>query len=90
MSRGLIAWHPVLLWIRLIEIYTLILLVRVVLSWFPEARRSKFYWYLYKVTEPVLAPVRSAIPNIGIDISPVIVIFLLNLITRIIYEVFIH
>lgn len=82
------AWHPVFLWIRLIEISTLILLVRVILSWFPEARHSKFYWYLFKVTEPVLAPVRSAIPNLGIDISPIIVIFLLNLITRIISKVF--
>ena len=34
--------------------------------------------FLYRITEPVLRPVRNALPNLGgIDISPVIVIFII-------------
>jgi len=33
--------------------------------------------FLYRITEPVLRPVRSVVPNIGgIDISPIVVILL--------------
>jgi YggT family protein len=46
--------------------------------------------FLYKITEPVLRPIRSVLPNLGgIDISPIIVIliifFLQNVIARYIY-----
>ena len=46
--------------------------------------------FLYRITEPVLRPIRSVLPNLGgIDISPIIVIliifFLQNVIARYIY-----
>jgi YggT family protein len=46
--------------------------------------------FLYRITEPVLRPIRSMLPNLGgIDISPVILIliilFLQNVIVRYIY-----
>ena len=46
--------------------------------------------FLYRITEPVLRPIRNFLPNLGgIDISPVIVIliiiFLQSVITRYIY-----
>jgi YggT family protein len=46
--------------------------------------------FLYKITEPVLRPIRSVLPNLGgIDISPIVVIliifFLQNVIARYIY-----
>jgi YggT family protein len=34
--------------------------------------------FLYRITEPVLRPIRNALPNMGgIDISPVIVILII-------------
>ena len=34
--------------------------------------------FLYRVTEPVLRPIRNMLPNLGgIDISPVVVIFII-------------
>jgi len=34
--------------------------------------------FLYRITEPVLRPIRNMLPNLGgIDISPVIVIFII-------------
>lgn len=46
--------------------------------------------FLYRVTEPLLRPIRSVLPNLGgIDISPVILIliifFIQNVIARYIY-----
>ena len=41
--------------------------------------------FLYRVTEPLLRPIRSTMPNLGgIDISPVILILLIILLQRII------
>ena len=46
--------------------------------------------FLYRITEPVLRPIRALLPNLGgIDVSPVILIliilFLENVIMRYIY-----
>lgn len=59
----------------LIQLYTFVLLARIVLSWFPKVDRSnQIVQLLYQVTEPVLEPVRRAIPSLGmIDISPIVV-----------------
>ena len=41
--------------------------------------------FLYRITEPVLAPIRSIMPNLGgLDISPIIVILLIMFIERVI------
>jgi YggT family protein len=68
---------------RLIEIYILLLLGRVLLSWFPISRGSPMESvssFLYSVTEPVLGPVRRALPPLGgFDLSPLVVIFGLQL-----------
>ena len=46
--------------------------------------------FLYRITEPLLRPIRSMLPNLGgIDVSPVILILLIlfieNVIVRYIY-----
>ena len=39
--------------------------------------------FLYRVTEPLLRPVRSVLPNFGnIDLSPLVVILLLQYVVR--------
>jgi YggT family protein len=41
--------------------------------------------FLYRITEPLLRPIRSRMPNLGgLDISPVILILIIFLIERII------
>ena len=47
--------------------------------------RNRMVWsigdFLYRVTEPVLAPIRNMLPNLGgIDISPWIVVVLIQLV----------
>ena len=57
-----------------VQIYLFIVLVRVVFSFvspFPTNAISRFAW---AVTEPVLAPIRRALPPMsGLDLSPMVV-----------------
>ena len=49
--------------------------------------RNRLVWtigdFLYRVTDPVLRPVRNVMPNFGnIDLSPIVVILLLQYVAR--------
>ncbi len=61
--------------------YTLLLLVRVIGSWFPSFARHSFMFFIFRVTEPYLALFRRFIPPIGgmLDLSPLIGFFALQL-----------
>ena len=61
--------------VTVIQIYSFVLLARIVLSWIPNVDRSnQIIHFLYQITEPVLEPVRRTIPPLGmIDISPIVV-----------------
>jgi YggT family protein len=60
--------------ILLLEAYLIVILIRVVFSWispFPTNPVSRLAWQL---TEPVLGPIRRALPPMsGIDLSPLVV-----------------
>lgn len=55
-------------------IFTLIFLVRIVLTWYPQIDLTQGLWkVIYWLSEPVLAPTRRLVPPLGgVDISPVI------------------
>ena len=63
----------------LIDVYYIILLARVILSWFPlqpGTAMASIASIIYQLTEPVMGPVRRIIPTVGmIDISPIVVFF---------------
>ena len=63
----------------LISVYYIVLLARVILSWFPlqpGTAMASIGSIIYQVTEPVMGPVRRIIPTVGmIDISPIVVFF---------------
>ncbi len=69
----------------LIQLYSFVLLARIILSWIPNVDRSnQVIQFLYQVTEPVLEPVRRALPQVGmIDISPIVVFIGLHLLQSI-------
>jgi len=80
-----------------IEIYIWILVASAVLSWLIAFNvvntRNQIVAMvtdvLYRLTEPVLAPLRRILPNFGgLDISPVVVILLLIFIRRLLFELF--
>lgn len=69
-----------------LDLYTWILIASAVFSWlyaFNVINSSNQFVnsigrFLYAVTEPVLAPIRRILPNLGgIDISPIVVLVLI-------------
>ena len=77
----------------LLNLYIYVLVAAAVLSWLIAFNvvntRNQFVSMvaemLYRITEPALRPIRNMLPNLGgIDISPVILIFLIILIERVI------
>ncbi len=64
-----------------VSILMLLIILRIVSNWIPFVRETRFMWTLFNLTEPVMAPFRQIIPSIGmIDLSPIILIFLLNIV----------
>lgn len=56
------------------------LIVRVVSSWLPISPYSRWVLWSYKLSEPILAPMRRIVPNFGgLDITPLLAYFLLSL-----------
>jgi YggT family protein len=82
----------------LLQLYIWLLIAAAVLSWLIAFNvvnvRNPFVAgvadFLYRVTEPLLRPIRNRLPNLGgLDISPVILILIIILIERlIIYYVY--
>lgn len=69
---------------QIITLYEIVIIVRIVLSWVPHNAQHPAAVLLYKITEPILAPVRRIIPSIGgIDISPIIVFVALGFVKKV-------
>ncbi|HVY00511.1 MAG TPA: YggT family protein [Pseudorhodoplanes sp.] len=77
----------------LLTLYVWVLIAAAVMSWlvafnvinpYNQVVRT-FGEFLYRITEPVLRPIRNVLPNLGgIDISPVIVILIIFFIQSVI------
>jgi len=59
-----------------LTIYIWIIVIRALISWVNPDPYNPIVQFLYRVTEPVLRPIRRWLPfrNIGIDFSPIVVI----------------
>ena len=62
-----------------LTIYIWLIIGRALISWVNPDPYNPIVTFLYRVTEPVLAPIRRWIPlrGMGIDISPIIVILVI-------------
>jgi YggT family protein len=57
--------------------------IRVIFSWIGFNPENPIYAVIHEITEPILAPIRSVMPRLGmIDLSPMIAIFLLFIVAR--------
>ncbi|HOH47638.1 MAG TPA: YggT family protein [Candidatus Cloacimonadota bacterium] len=74
--------YIILIMIRLMQIYSYLLLARVILSWFMDPYHQ-VYRFLWSITEPVLAPIRRILPAMGgWDFSPIVAFLAIDIITR--------
>jgi YggT family protein len=63
----------------LIDLYSLVVLAAVVMSWVRMDRRHPLAKIVYSLTEPALAPIRRALPPIGgLDFSPMVLLIALR------------
>ncbi len=70
--------------IRIIQIYNILIIARVFASWIVRNPYNRVYHFLITITEPVLGLIRRILPPImGLDLSPIIAFFILNLLSRI-------
>jgi YggT family protein len=71
---------------RLIDLYSLVVLVAVILSWVPLDRRNPLVTIAQGLTEPVLAPIRKVLPPMGgLDLSPVALLIALQILKGLLY-----
>lgn len=67
----------------LFDIYYLLILVYIIMSWVPQARQTSIGELIGKLVEPYLGLFRKIIPPLGmIDFSPIVALFALFFIER--------
>lgn len=68
----------------LLRIFEVILVIRIVMSWFRPDPTHPIVNFIYRVTDPVLEPVRRLLPiqAMGFDLSPIVIFVAINMIKR--------
>jgi YggT family protein len=74
----------------LFRIIDSLILVRVLLTFFPTLQSSRISYFIYQMTEPILAPCRAILDKLGlgmgmIDFSPILAFIILNILQRLVY-----
>lgn len=75
---------------QLLEIYTIVVFANAVLSWFVFGTQNstirQIYWFTGRLVDPALKPIRNVLEpmsrSFGIDISPFVLIILLQILAR--------
>jgi len=65
-----------------LELYVIAIFARIILSWFPisgDGAMATIAGFLYMITDPVLGPLRRALPplrlgSVSLDLSPIVAI----------------
>jgi YggT family protein len=69
-----------------VQIFIYMIIVRVVLSWFPATSGgvvAQVSYFVGRFTEPVLDAVRRILPRTGaLDLSPLVVLLFLNMVVQ--------
>jgi len=77
-----------------VRIYTFLIIIRAIISWVRPDPYNPIVQILYKLTEPVLQPIRRIMfknmGNVGFDFSPIIAILLLNVLVTILRRMLLY
>jgi YggT family protein len=76
---------------RAVQLLTLLVLVRVLLSWIPSVDYGHpLISLIVRITDPILLPVRRLLPPVGgLDLSPWIAVLLLSFAGQLLHQVLI-
>jgi uncharacterized protein YggT (Ycf19 family) len=69
-----------------IQVLSILIFIRAISTWVPQLidPRGPIAEFLYTTTEPILAPIRSIMPRMMFDFSPMIAIFVLQIVARVV------
>lgn len=74
--------------IYLVRVMQLLIVIRAIFSWLPIGQ-NPVGTIIVQLTDPIIAPIRKLMPRTGMfDLSPMIVIFLLVIIEKVLQEAF--
>jgi YggT family protein len=69
----------------LLGLYTLLMLIRIVLSFGGVGYENRSMRFLIRITEPLLAPLRRTIPPVGLfDISPLVALLIIYILQQVV------
>ena len=69
------------------QMLSLAIILRIIVSWLSPTLVNSFTITLYRITEPVLEPLRRIIPRMGMfDFTPLVAIIILQLIINLTYR----
>ena len=71
-----------------LSVYMWIVIIRAVTSWLKLLPSNPIVYISYKITEPILAPIRRTLPVVagGMDFSPVIVVVVIILVKTLLFR----
>ncbi len=76
-----------------IDVYVILLLLRVILSWIPVDRSNQLVLIVYNLTDPSILWLRKSVPilsrtrsSLGLDLTPVIVLLIFYFINLFLVE----
>ena len=79
--------------ILLLDILVMIIAARAISSWLPISREGAFFRILYKITDPIILPIRRLLQKISLgqkvmlDFSPVVAILIIYIIKGILQRI---
>jgi len=78
--------------VALLRVIDSLILVRVLLSFFPTLQSSKISYFVYQMTEPIMAPCRAILEKFGLgmgmmDFSPILAFLLINFLQKLVYKI---
>jgi YggT family protein len=70
-----------------LEVYFWIIIARALVSWVSPDPYNPIVRFLYRVTEPVLRPIRQRLPvTMNLDLSPLVVLLALKIVEWVVVE----
>jgi len=74
---------------NIFTVLQILLVFRVILSWFPHNSNAEWAKVIHSITDIILRPIQQNLPtrNMGFDFSPIIAFFILGVIKNIIITI---
>ncbi|AZC21328.1 MULTISPECIES: YggT family protein [Pseudomonas] len=80
---GLLIWAPIGIFALFLKIWFFAMIISVILSWVAPGSQSPGAELAYQLSEPLLAPFRRIVPNLGgLDISPILAFLVIQLLQQ--------